>query len=428
MTKNAFNSIIQRGMSDMKIKVDIANKLNRIARKLGVSRGKDAQNGLGMIGVCQKKWSLHVFSRETYKDSLQKEINKSVITIKKLKKWLTEEFFIRWGVCDCDLSNKDLSKLTPDFLRGLTFNTNTKWPKKDKMPAGFEPEKILVEAKSPMLNFRELHELGIDGRGVEIAYIDSAFENPNHVELENANILYTNFAEHQHFHGDCVMANLCGKTVGVAPNANVSYYAVNNGGSAQTSNQQIIKSLQDIAQKIQNGTKIKAVGRSGPIYYDRPYEGMEEDIETIKLLINQLDEEGCRVIDSEVFGKTFQTGHYFYDDDKTDVNNIKRASWLPDTADERYKTKVILPCGGKVVPDFKTNDGYKYEQIDCFSWTIPQAVGMYALCLQLNPDLTYNEFVEICQNCSTTTSKGYHIANPVETVKAASKLKSRENN
>ena len=66
--------------------------------------------------------------------------------------------------------------------------------------------------------------------------------------------------------------------------------------------------------------------------------------------------------------------------------------------DESVKDNINIVCSGRTIPEYCTASGYKYEVVDCFSWTIPQCVGYYALCLQINPKITFDEFSLLASN------------------------------
>ena len=53
-----------------------------------------------------------------------------------------------------------------DALKRLNFDTTTVWPASDKLPSGFDPQKLLREGRNPGLGLHDLHEKGIDGKGI----------------------------------------------------------------------------------------------------------------------------------------------------------------------------------------------------------------------------------------------------------------------
>lgn len=274
-----------------------------------------------------------------------------------------EDMFNLWGFCWCDLTNHDLSQLDAKHLRKITFNSSTKWPNQNKMPSNFNPKSILEKGKNPMLEISELHKLGITGKGITVAVIDSLPYLKN-IEIKKQNIEIINLFNitQHHFHGDCAIANLCGKNIGIAPDVRVLHYCQPNAINNDINKVQI-KTYKDILQRIKNGEKIKIISRSGPVFYnDITYPDQQKDKKEIEKIITQIESYGCKILDSTEFGKNFNCGHYCFDDN-TNINNLKRASWLTKKDDDFFKSKILFICGGKCVPQFDKLHGYKYEQI-----------------------------------------------------------------
>ena len=192
--------------------------------------------------------------------------NQLVDELLKPDNLIYEDMFQRWGFCWVDLSSYDLSELDVEHLRKLTFNSSTKWPEKDKMPKDFNPEKIIENGKDPMLGIRELHKAGITGKGAIVATIDAKPQNPEHIEIKDSSITYQSMEKPEkydsHFHGDCILANLCGKTTGVAPDCDVYHYYKESGGEFEKTNKNTIKILENILKKLESGEQIKIISRS----------------------------------------------------------------------------------------------------------------------------------------------------------------------
>ena len=66
----------------------------------------------------------------------------------------------------------------------------------------------------------------------------------------------------------------------------------------------------------------------------------------------------------------------------------------------------VKPWLRKSYSEFVCKDGYKFEPRGCFSWSIPQVVGMYALALQVQSNLTWDNFVEKCRESSSLDQSG----------------------
>ena len=56
---------------------------------------------------------------------------------------------------------------------------------------------------------------------------------------------------------------------------------------------------------------------------------------------------------------------------------------------------MAISTGGKMTPLVTTSNDYLYCGQATYSWSIPKLAGFFALALQLKPDLTYDEFVNI---------------------------------
>ncbi len=71
-----------------------------------------------------------------------------------------------------DMSGLDLRKSGDVLMKYASFDTDTRWPK--QKPTKYDPRRILELGKNPGLGVRALHEAGITGRGVHVAFIDQS--------------------------------------------------------------------------------------------------------------------------------------------------------------------------------------------------------------------------------------------------------------
>ena len=125
-----------------------------------------------------------------------------------------------------DLRNLDLSD-EGDYLKSKDFDSLTQWPGLEKLPAGFDPKRLLEEGKNPGLGIRALHKEGINGKGVGIAILDQPLLL-GHEQYASRLIRYdatrASWLSPQ-FHGSPIAGIAVGKTCGVAPKAFAFYYA-----------------------------------------------------------------------------------------------------------------------------------------------------------------------------------------------------------
>jgi subtilisin family serine protease len=133
-----------------------------------------------------------------------------------------------------DLRSDDLTSL--DFRNSLndllyaTFDDRTIWPAANKMPKGFDCKNIMELGKNPGLNIQTLHKEGITGKNIGIAIIDQTLlvdhqEYSGQIRLyEESDDIQNGWLESQ-MHGAAVASIAVGKTVGVAPGADLYFIA-----------------------------------------------------------------------------------------------------------------------------------------------------------------------------------------------------------
>ena len=84
-----------------------------------------------------------------------------------------DNYLIRDGLCGRNIENWDLSGLSEQMLQYISFDSDTKFPKSFQEQA----QNLLEESKSIMKEIEELHREGITGQGVNVAIIDTPFDN-----------------------------------------------------------------------------------------------------------------------------------------------------------------------------------------------------------------------------------------------------------
>ncbi|MDD5371658.1 MAG: hypothetical protein PHQ40_21465, partial [Anaerolineaceae bacterium] len=151
-----------------------------------------------------------------------------------------------------DLTRLDLSHSLSDLLFA-NFDTQTKWPVSEKMPADFEWQRILDLGNNPGLGIRSLHDMGIDGRNVGIAIIDLPMI-VDHVEYGDQVRLYEEInipsTAESEMHGPAVASIAVGKTIGVAPKADLYIIAAYPGDGFAEGQDKFTYNFQYYAQAI----------------------------------------------------------------------------------------------------------------------------------------------------------------------------------
>lgn len=172
-----------------------------------------------------------------------------------------------------------------------------------------------------------------------------------------------------------VLAKLCGKKLGIAPKSKVIYYEVSDEEDCSFD---VLNALKDIKNRILQGEEIRIVNFSYSLTNEEsPFEFEKECLD----IVDELRNLKCEVIDSTRFGENFFCCGTTFLNESDDKNKYHIASFAQSKPYEKLtKDKINILCSGRTLPEFCTENGYKYETIDCFSWTIPQCVGLYALC------------------------------------------------
>ena len=176
-----------------------------------------------------------------------------------------------------NLAQLDLRNSLNNLLMAY-FDDRTVWPPASKMPPGFDPQYIMGLGKDPGLEVRSLHASGITGKGVGIAIIDQPLL-VDHQEYRDQLRLYEELlffpdSENQQaatMHAGAVASLAVGKTVGVAPQADLYFIAadVASGQDASgnylydfTKAAQAIRRILEINQQLPSDRKIRVISMS----------------------------------------------------------------------------------------------------------------------------------------------------------------------
>jgi subtilisin family serine protease len=336
-----------------------------------------------------------------------------------------------------DLLKENFSNISIDVLRTIEFDTETVWPEKEKLPKNFTPEKLLEESKNPGLGIRELHKQGITGQGVVVAIIDQKLDI-GHPEYKDSIIDYTEYGEAKKenisMHGPAVASLLVGKDCGVAPEAKLVYKAVPSGRSFLSEAQ----ALNDIIESNKNAPrneKVRVVSCSIGYITEKPEPGLNEWIEILK----KAKEEGIFVVDvgGNQIDVLFSGGGSPGDknnfesylswlredegvdeilkklkDDITNISEINLRKKIKEHLNKRKK-EIIVPSDYRTMASSWSKNGqYMYNGRGGISWSVPYLAGLFALILQVNPNIKREEIAEIINESATVNKNGLRIINP----------------
>lgn len=304
-----------------------------------------------------------------------------------------------------DLSALDLTSSLYDLLYSV-FDNQTTWPPPEQMPAGFYPELIMELGKNPGLGVRDLHAQGVTGLNVGIAIIDEPLLT-EHQEYADQLRLYEEINigswDKADMHATAVASIAVGRTIGVAPEADLYYIAAPAAdwiGPGQYIRNlhyraQAIRRILEINEQLPENRKIRVIStsvgwRPEHIGYDDIMAACEEAKAAGMLIVSSsinrvhpgfllLGLGRHPLADPDNF-ESYEPGifwaQWFYDD----LFGIRRTDRLLVPMDSRSPAS---PCAA---------DEFFWQRTGGISWSIPYVAGLYALAAQVNPEITPEQF------------------------------------
>ena len=289
-------------------------------------------------------------------------------------------------------------------LKSLNFDSQTVWPEADRLPAGFDPRRLLEEGKNPGLGVRQLHSGGIDGRGVGIAILDQPLLR-QHEEYKDRIVSYTEVdtgGVEPQMHGPAVASIAVGKTCGVAPGAALYYFAVPPW--KWLSNEPWAEQLErviELNQRLTQTPKIRVVSISLGAFSQRPNHARWLQA------VTKAEEQGILVVTC--------------DPDFLPIGTLKRAENRPEPTAADYTRGCFsapsailhVPAANRTLASFRGPRLYSYDRLGAMSWTVPYLAGLAALGWQVNPAITPREMTELWQRTAAKTAFGL-VIDPVK--------------
>lgn len=307
-----------------------------------------------------------------------------------------------------DLRGYDLSALpVADRLVDLLnadFDSVTKWP--SVLPAGFDPNWVMELGKDPGLGVRSLHDSGITGKGIGIAIIDQTLL-VDHTEYKDRLIHYEEIHDLESesvMHGAALASIAVGKTVGVAPEADLYYIAETNGEFTPnglgfnydfTWLAKSVDRVLEINQTLPVDKKIRVIAIA--IGWSPNQAGYSEIVAAVK----RAEKAGIFVVSSSLYETSGQR-MYFHglgrdpNKDPNDPSSYAPGSWWAQRffAGENVfpMEPLLIPMDARSVASPTGVNDYVYYSQGGWSWSIPYVAGIYALACQVKPDITPKEF------------------------------------
>jgi hypothetical protein len=344
-----------------------------------------------------------------------------------------------------DLRGQDVSRFDlegqAEVLRLADFDSQTRWPSPERMPAGFDPERVMELGKNPGLGVRGLHARVITGRGVGVAIIDQTLL-VDHEEYEGRLRTYEEIHSPQaeaQLHGPAVASLAVGKTVGVAPEADLYFIAEWRGSPSGDPSESDVRPLAEsidrvvaINRALPAGRKIRVISISFG-WAGRDLENRRE----LEEAVGRAKAQGLFIV-STALELTYPDQPCFLlglgrepalDPDRPGSYGVgrwvERQLVVPEPrsltllrtlafATGRWWARLLIrptpsyvgmlrararhgvllvPMDSRTTASPTGRHDYVFYRSGGLSWSVPYLAGLYALACQVKPDVTAEEFL-----------------------------------
>lgn len=300
-----------------------------------------------------------------------------------------------------DLTGLDLHDRLADLFHA-DFDDRTKWPA--QMPEGYDYKQIMELGKNPGLGLRKLHQQGVTGRGIGIAICDQPLL-VEHQEYADRLRLYEEInirpGMEAQMHGPAVASLAVGKTVGVAPEADLYYIGQFNADFNDTgftwNFEYLARGVQrilEVNEQLPPEKKIRVLSIS--VGWSPSQKGYQQITEAV----HKAKAAGMLVICSsveQVHGFAFHGLGRPPLANPDDVNSCEPGSWWAGAfyrgdAFARSADRLLVPMDARTTASWTGAREYAFYAQGGWSWSIPYIAGAYALAAQVEPKITPDRF------------------------------------
>ncbi len=306
------------------------------------------------------------------------------------------------------------------ILYSLTFNEKTLWPPRDRLPEGFDPERLLQEGMNPGLGVQELHRQGITGKGINVAIIDQPMYL-THPEFAGKVIAYHDVGcrPQDTIHGTAVTSLLVGTHCGTAPEARVFYVAAPSWTGNSAYYAEALGWIMEHNHGLPDSERIRVVSVSArPSGPESPFKKNQAQWDKA---FDRAKKEGILVLDASHY-KGFISACWY--DPNDPENPAKCTPGYPGLPDRYNPANLMAPTSLRTVARQDKPDcpSYQYYGRGGLSWGIPYVAGVLAMGWQVRPELSPEQMKELLFQSAFTNDKGVKIIDPkafIRTVQTA---------
>jgi hypothetical protein len=317
------------------------------------------------------------------------------------------------GLSSVSLKQVDLRNQS-EFLNPMTFDTETEWP--DKLPEGFNPDRIIELGKNPGLGIRELHKDGINGQGIGIAIIDQPLLL-GHDEYRDRIVYYDAVEVPGHptqMHGAPVASIAAGKTLGVAPGARLYYFATPTWKNDNRYYAEALERVMQLNDRLPKDEQIRVASISkGDFERAKNYPLWERALE--KAIAQGIYVSTCSREPISYLNLVLD-----FDKDPDDPASYAPTGWTK--AAPKDPNRFYVPGGNRTVASHRGVEVYQLYREGGLSWSAPYLAGLAALAFQVRPDLSPADIVKLIKDTATPMPFG-KIVNPRKLISEAKALK-----
>jgi hypothetical protein len=315
-----------------------------------------------------------------------------------------------------DLRSYDLSELdlrdSGVALAHANFDDHTVWPAPERLPPGFDRQRLVEMGKNPGLGVRSLHAKGITGRGVGIAIIDNPLLTDHQEYAERLRLYEEDNVRSEaqaQMHGPAVASIAVGKTVGVAPEADLYYigrWAFDAEGAAggrpsltSKYEAEAIHRILQINEQLPADRQIRVISIS--FGWQLGQRGFAETTKAAQ----EAKAAGLLVISSSV---EMTHGFKFHGlgrdllSSADDFASYRPARWGQDMYANHDRLLVPMDLRATASPTGK--DEYAFYAEGGWSWAVPYIAGAYALAAQVDPKITPERFWALAMKTGRTVA------------------------
>lgn len=286
-----------------------------------------------------------------------------------------------------DLSGEILPDLdwsnSRDVFKYLAFDDKTfSRTTKEHLPEWFRPKEVFEKGKSIGLWIDDVHKMWYTWKWVSVAICD--WQLKPHRDIQTKEYIVEQHAKkfNDFFHSSAVSSILAGKQTGVAPEADLYFFAEKQNDREEYWWNDLKSAFSKILEKnrqLPDNEKIKVISISGWLYG-----------EWIKDLAMKLENSWVRVINSGDFFSDFW--YLEKKDSMWDANNFQnyqhRIGWL----DALY-----VNSGDRTVADPENIWAYRHDTHASASRAIPVVAWYYTLACQADPTMTPERFKKLAR-------------------------------